>query len=249
MKVIILGAGVIGVTSAWYLSQLGHDVTVIDRQPEAASETSSTGTGQITPGCAFPWARPGLPLQAVRWLLSPQDSPLRLRKWPDPAMLRWLGLFMNNCSARAYALNAARMHRVAEYSLHCLDALRQETGITFDDRQDGLIRLFRTHKQMEQARRTAPLLSEAGIAHTFMTVEGILEHEPGLAHSVPLLGGGLRLAREQSGSASLFTRRLARMAQAAGVRFLYNTTIQGLDASTDRIPCVSTSAGRLSADS
>lgn len=249
MKVIILGAGVIGVTSAWYLSQLGHDVTVIDRQPEAASETSSTGTGQITPGCAFPWARPGLPLQAVRWLLSPQDSPLRLRKWPDPAMLRWLGLFMNNCSTRAYALNAARMHRVAEYSLHCLDALRQQTGITFDDRQDGLIRLFRTHKQMEQARRTAPMLSEAGIAHTFMTVEGILEHEPGLAHSAPLLVGGLRLAREQSGSASLFTRRLARMAQAAGVRFLYNTTIQGLDASTDRILCVRTSAGRLSADS
>ena len=249
MRVIILGAGVIGVTSAWYLTRLGHDVTVIDRQPEAASETSSAGTGQITPGCAFPWARPGLPLQAIRWLLNPHNSPLRLRKWPDPAMLRWLGLFMSNCTSRAYALNAARMLRVAEYSLHCLDTLRHETGITFDDRQEGLIRLFRTHKQMEQARRTAAFLSDAGIDHTFMTVEGILEHKPGLAHAAPLLVGGMRLPHEQSGDASLFTRRLARMAQAAGVRFLYDTTIQGLDAAAERILCVRTSAGRLTADS
>ncbi|MFT8891087.1 MAG: D-amino acid dehydrogenase [Acetobacter papayae] len=249
MKVIILGAGVIGVTSAWYLTRLGHDVTVIDRQPEAASETSSAGTGQIVPGCAFPWARPGLPLQAVRWLLSPQDSPLRLRKWPDPAMLRWLGLFMSNCTARAYTLNAARMRRVAEYSLHCLDTLRHETGITFDDQQEGLIRVFRTHKQMELARRAAHLLSEAGIEHKFMTVEGVLEHEPGLTHAAPLLVGGMRLAHEQSGDASLFTRRLARMAEAAGARFLYNTTIQGLDASAERILSVRTSEGHLSADS
>lgn len=248
MKVIILGAGVIGVTSAWYLSRLGHDVTVIDRQPEAASETSSAGTGQITPGVAFPLARPGLPLQAIRWLLRPHDSPLRLRTWPDPAMLRWLGLFMGNCNAQAFRLNAARMQRLAAYSLHCLDSLRHETGLTFDDRQEGLIRLFRTHKQMEQARRAAAFLDDAGIAHSFMTVDGIVEHEPGLAHAAPLLVGGLHLSHEQSGDASLFTRRLARIAQAAGVRFLYDTTIQGLDASAERILSVRTSAGHLSAE-
>ncbi|KAA8425566.1 FAD-dependent oxidoreductase, partial [Acetobacter sp. DmW_125123] len=145
MQVIILGAGVIGVTSAWYLASLGHEVTVIDRQPASALETSFANAGQVSPGYSTPWASPSLPLQAAKWMLHPKTSPLVIRKRFDLAMLRWMEQLLKNCNAHAYDINKSRMLRIAEYSRDCLDALREETGITYDDRQRGLIQLFRTN--------------------------------------------------------------------------------------------------------
>lgn len=248
MQVIILGAGVIGVTSAWYLASLGHEVTVIDRQPAPALETSFANAGQVSPGYSTPWASPGLPLQAAKWMLHPKTSPLVIRKRFDLAMLRWMEQLLKNCNAHAYDINKSRMLRIAEYSRDCLDALRAETGITYDDRQRGLIQLFRTNKQIDTAQHDMRLLAEANIPHQLLAVDQVLEHEPGLAHAKHLLTGGLYLPNDESGDAHIFTQRLARMAEAKGVKFVYDTTILGLDAAADEIMSVRTSAGHFRGD-
>lgn len=150
VKVIVLGAGVIGVTSAWYLAKLGHEVEVVDRQPAAAMETSFANAGQVSPGYSTPWAMPGLPRKALGWMLQ-KHSPLVIRARIDFAMFRWMTQLLTNCTEHAYDVNKARMLRIAEYSRDCLTALREETGITYDDRQRGLIQLFRTDAQLEHA--------------------------------------------------------------------------------------------------
>lgn len=203
MKIIILGAGVVGVTSAWYLNALGHDVTVIDRQPAPALETSFANAGQVSPGYSSPWAAPGLPWQAMTWMLHPRHSPLVIRKRLDLAMLRWLRQLLKNCNAQSYALNKARMLRVAEYSRDCLDALREETGMTYDDRQQGLIQLFRTDQQISKSQRDMRLLAESGIPHQLLGVDDILDQEPGYAIqpicskggcSSPMTSRGMRIS-------------------------------------------------------
>nr|WP_298798823.1 D-amino acid dehydrogenase [uncultured Acetobacter sp.] len=247
MKVIILGAGVIGVTSAWYLNRLGHEVTVVDRQPEPGLETSFANAGQVSPGYSTPWAAPGLPLKALGWMMQ-RHSPLVIRKRIDFAMFRWIEQLLKNCNTQAYDINKGRMLRVAEYSRDCLDALREETGLTYDDRQRGLIQLFRTDKQIDKAHHDMKLLSDSGIPHALLNVDQILEHEPGLSHARGLLKGGLSLPGDQSGDAHIFTQRLAKMAAAQGVTFLYDTTIKGMDAAADEVMSIRTSKGHLRAD-
>jgi D-amino-acid dehydrogenase len=248
VKIIILGAGVIGTTSAWYLSKLGHEVTVVDRQPAPGLETSFANAGQVSPGYSTPWAGPGMPLQAMKWMLQRDHSPLVIRKRFDLAMFRWLEQFLKNCNAHSYDINKSRMLRIAEYSRDCLDALREETGLTYDDRQRGLIQLFRTNKQVDKTQRDMRLLAESNIPHSLLTVDQILEHEPGLAHARHLLKAGLYLPGDQSGDAHIFTQRLAKMAEAQGVTFLYGTTVKGVDAAADEIMSVRTSAGHLRGD-
>ncbi|GBQ05764.1 MULTISPECIES: D-amino acid dehydrogenase [Acetobacter] len=247
MKVIILGAGVIGVTSAWYLNSLGHEVTVVDRQPEPGLETSFANAGQVSPGYSTPWAAPGLPIKAMSWMMQ-RHSPLVIRKRIDFAMFRWIEQLLKNCNTHAYDINKGRMLRVAEYSRDCLDALREETGLTYDDRQRGLIQLFRTEKQIDKAHHDMKLLSDSNIPHELLNVNQILEHEPGLSHARDLLKAGLYLPGDQSGDAHIFTQRLAKMAAAKGVTFLYDTTIKGMDAAADEVMSIRTSKGHLRAD-
>lgn len=247
MKVIILGAGVIGVTSAWYLNSLGHEVTVVDRQPEPGLETSFANAGQVSPGYSTPWAAPGLPIKAMSWMMQ-RHSPLVIRKRIDFAMFRWIEHLLKNCNTHAYDINKGRMLRVAEYSRDCLDALREETGLTYDDRQRGLIQLFRTEKQIDKAHHDMKLLSDSNIPHELLNVNQILEHEPGLSHARDLLKAGLYLPGDQSGDAHIFTQRLAKMAAAKGVTFLYDTTIKGMDAAADEVMSIRTSKGHLRAD-
>lgn len=247
MKVIILGAGVIGVTSAWYLNSLGHEVTVVDRQPEPGLETSFANAGQVSPGYSTPWAAPGLPIKAMSWMMQ-RHSPLVIRKRIDFAMFRWMEQLLKNCNTHAYDINKGRMLRVAEYSRDCLDALREETGLTYDDRQRGLIQLFRTEKQIDKAHHDMKLLSDSNIPHELLNVNQILEHEPGLSHARDLLKAGLYLPGDQSGDAHIFTQRLAKMAAAKGVTFLYDTTIKGMDAAADEVMSIRTSKGHLRAD-
>ena len=182
MKIIILGAGVVGVTSAWYLNAAGHDVTVIDRQPSPAQETSFANAGQVSPGYSTPWAAPGLPWQAMKWMAHPRHSPLVIRKRLDMAMLRWIGQLLKNCNAQSYALNKARMLRVAEYSRDCLDALRAASRITYADRQQGLIQLFRPGGQISKTPRAMRLLSDSGNPPQLPSLAANLEHLPGKHH-------------------------------------------------------------------
>ncbi|BBC81216.1 D-amino acid dehydrogenase [Acetobacter orientalis] len=249
MKVLVLGAGVIGTTSAWYLAKLGHEVTVIDRQPAPGLETSFANAGQVSPGYSSPWASPALPRLALKWMLQHNASPLVIRKRFDLAMFRFIQQVLKNCNAHAYSINKARMLRVADYSRDCLDTLREEIGLTYDDRQRGLIHLFRTDKQLDKARQDMKLLAESNIEHQLLTVPQILAREPGLTHAQGLLKAGLYLPGDQSGDAHIFTQRLAKRAEALGVKFLYNTTIKGLDATVDEVVSVRTSAGHFRAES
>src|SRR6185312_3061684 len=148
MHVLVLGGGVIGTSSAWYLSRAGFEVTVVDREPGPALETSFANAGEISPGYAAPWAAPGIPLKALKWAFM-RHRPLVIWPMMDPAMWRWgLGM-LRNCTAARYEINKNRMVRLAEYSRDCLRALRAETGIRYDERSLGTLQLFRTQKQLD----------------------------------------------------------------------------------------------------
>ncbi|MBS1037991.1 D-amino-acid dehydrogenase [Gluconobacter cerinus] len=247
MKIIVMGAGVIGVTTAWYLAQEGHEVEVIDRQPGVGLETSFANAGQVSPGYSTPWAMPGLPFKVAKWMTS-KHSPLIIRPRFDTAMFRFMGELLANCSEKAYDINKSRMLRIAEYARDKIDALRDETGIAYDGDQKGLIQLFRTDAQVEHAAEDMRLLAESGVDHQLLNVDEIIAHEPGLAHARHRLRGGLRLPGDQTGDAHLFTRRLAAMAEQKGVKFRLGTTIEAIEAADKSIVSIRTSAGRLTAD-
>ncbi len=247
MKVIVLGGGVIGVASAWYLSRLGHEVELVDRQGQTGMETSFANAGQVSPGYSTPWAAPGLPRKALGWMLG-KHSPLVIRARFDPAMWRWMLQLLRNCNEEAYARNKGRMLRLAEYSRDCLGDLRVETGIRYHDRQRGLVQLFRHQKQLDHAAEDMRILAESGVAHELLDVEGCIRAEPALGRVRHLLKGGLRLPGDESGDAHLFTQRLAALAAAQGVRFRQNITVTSLQAEGTRISGVATSAGLISGD-
>ena len=158
MKVLILGSGVIGVTTAWYLAQAGHEVTVLERQSDVALETSFANAGQISPGYASPWAGPGVPLKAVKWLL--QDlSPLRINPLTDPALYKWMFKLLLNCNEKSYQRNKSRMLRLAEYSRDNLKTLRQQLALNYDQRSQGTLQIFRHQKQLKNLFKVCHLLT------------------------------------------------------------------------------------------
>ncbi|PZU10211.1 D-amino acid dehydrogenase [Sphingomonas sp.] len=247
MKIVILGAGVIGVTSAWYLARAGHEVTVIDRQQGAALETSFANAGEISPGYASPWAAPGVPSKALRWLFM-QHSPLILRPRADPAMLRWLVAMLGNCNTDAYRLNKSRMVRLAEYSRDVLVALREETGIHYDERSLGTLQLFRRQKDFDAIAKDVEVLRADGVPFEVLDREGCTAAEPGLANSAVPIVGGLRLPHDETGDCFKFTTALAAMAREAGVEFLFDRGIEAIVSSGGRIDHVRTDRGAITGD-
>lgn len=248
MAVLVMGAGVVGVTSAWYLAKAGHEVTVIDRQVDVALETSYANAGQISPGYSTPWAAPGVPLKAVKWMM--QDlAPLMISgKELDLQTLGWMGKMLSNCNEAAYRVNKARMLRVAEYSRDCLKALRSEIGIEYDNRARGLTQLFRSDKQIEAVQQDMAVLEECGVPFEALNVEQIVEYEPALGYVKDKLVGGLRLPGDETGDCFLFTNRLANECKKLGVKFVMKTDILGLNTEAGRITSVSTSRGKMTAD-
>lgn len=246
MKVLVLGGGVIGVTTAWYLARAGHEVEVIDRQPGAALETSFANAGEVSPGYASPWAGPGMPLKALKWLFQ-KHAPLVIRPSFDPAQWRWIAQMLRNCTSARYAINKGRMVPIAQYSRDCLRELRAQTGIRYDERSLGTLQLFRTQKQLDGAADDVAVLTRLDVPYEVLDATGCIAAEPGLTDVRSLIVGGLRLPQDETGDCHLFTQRLAAMAQAAGVVFRYGTVIQGLDRAGDRIEAVRTTAGALQA--
>lgn len=247
MKIVVLGSGVIGTTSAWYLAQQGHEVTVIDRQPAAALETSFANAGEISPGYSAPWAAPGIPLKAIKWMFM-EHAPLIIQPKPDLAKLKWMAQMLANCTAKAYHENKARMVRIAEYSRDCLTDLRSQVDIAFDERQQGTLQVFRTQKQLDGAQKDIEVLREGGVPFELLDVKGCLAVEPGLANASHKIVGGLRLPKDETGDCFKFTQALAAKAEAAGVTFRYGTEIKRLIRRGDRITSVMTNAGEISAD-
>ncbi len=247
MKIAVLGAGVIGTTTAYYLARAGHEVTVYDRQSGPALETSYANAGEISPGYSTPWAAPGIPLKAMKWLFM-RHAPLILRPTLDPHALPWILSLLMNCTSAAYARNKGRMLRVAGYSRECLIALREETGITYDHRSQGTVQLFRTQKQLDHAGRDTEVLAADGVPFELLDRDGVARAEPALAARKDNFVGGLRLPLDETGDCYLFTNALATIAEGLGVRFRYGVSISGIETSGSAVSGVATSKGRIGAD-
>jgi D-amino-acid dehydrogenase len=246
MKVAILGAGVVGVTSAYYLARAGHEVVVLDRQPGAALETSFANAGEISPGYSAPWAGPGVPVKAVKWILM-KYGPLAVRPNLDPRMWIWIARMLRNCTAARYAVNKERMVRLAEYSRDMLEALRSEIDIAYDGRTRGTLQLFRKQSQLDGTVSDIDVLKELGVAYELLDREGCVAAEPGLRATAEKFLGGLRLPGDETGDCFLFTTRLAEHAVKLGVTFQYNTAIQSIEPAAKGV-IVHTSAGDHAAD-
>ncbi|MCH2338579.1 MAG: D-amino acid dehydrogenase [Pseudomonas sp.] len=234
MRVMVLGSGVVGTTTAYYLAQAGFEVVVLDRQPDVALETSFANAGQVSPGYASPWAAPGVPLKAIKWLLQ-RHAPLAIKPTSSVEQYLWMAQMLRNCTASRYAVNKERMVRLAEYSRDCLDELRAETGIAYEGRQFGTTQLFRTQAQVDAAAKDTAVLERAGVPFQLLDRVGIASAEPALALVADKLAGALRLPNDQTGDCLLFTTRLADMAKRLGVEFRFEQQIERLESDGGRI--------------
>ena len=247
MKVLVLGSGVIGVTCAYQLALAGHEVTVVDRQPAAALETSYGNAGEVSPGYSAPWAGPGVPIKAIKWLLM-RHRPLVIRPHIDPGLIRWGLAMLRNCTAARYEINKGRMVRLAEYSRDCLKDLRAQTGIRYDERTQGTLQLFRTQAQLDGTAADIEILKRYGVAYELLDPDGCIRNEPALAHVRDKFVGGLRLPGDETGDCFKFTQNLAALAAQRGVTFRYGTRIDALKLAGKQIDGVVTDAGTLKAD-
>jgi D-amino-acid dehydrogenase len=242
MRVVVLGAGVIGTTSAYYLARAGAQVTVVDRQPGAALETSFANAGQVSPGYSTPWAAPGIPLKALKWMFQ-KHAPLAIR--PDGSFYqwRWMAQMLVNCSARRYGVNKARMLRLAEYSRDCLRSLRSETSIQYEHRTGGTLQVFRDDHQFQAARRDIAVLESMGVPYELLGRDELERVEPALARVRATLVGGLHLPNDETGDCQMFTTKLAAHARTLGVRFCFGQDVAGLIADGRRVRGVRLSDG------
>ncbi|MEQ5834782.1 D-amino acid dehydrogenase [Marinobacter sp. NFXS9] len=229
MHMFVLGAGVVGTATAWYLRQAGHDVTVVDRQPRAGLETSYANGGQISVCHAEPWANPATPAKILRWLNRP-DAPLRFKPRLDPHQWRWALSFLRECLPSRTEYNLRQIVNLGLYSRAQLQALQASLNLDYDHLTRGILHLYTDQAELEQAREPACRMRELGCQRDVIDLERMLELEPALASARDQLVGATYTADDESGDAHRFTWALAERAEAAGVRFLYNTDIVGIDA-------------------
>lgn len=247
MRVIVLGSGVIGVASAYYLAQQGAEVTVLDRQAGPAEETSFGNAGQISPGYSTPWAAPGIPFKAVKWMFQ-HHAPLAINLDGSMWQLQWMAQMLKNCNPQSYAVNKERMMRVAEYSRDCLRELRKDTGINYENRAKGTLQLFRKEAQMEAVQRDISVLQECGVSYELLNGNELGRVEPALANAQDKLVGGLHLPNDETGDCYLFTNALAQIAKELGVNFQFNQNVEKLIVEGDEIKGVQVNGKILTAD-
>ena len=247
MRVIVLGSGVIGVASAYYLAQQGATVTVLDRQSGPAEETSFGNAGQISPGYSTPWAAPGIPFKAVKWMFQ-HHAPLAINIDGSMWQLNWMAQMLKNCNPNSYAINKERMTRVAEYSRDCLRELRKETGISYEHRSKGTLQVFRNEAQLDAVQRDIQVLKECGVDYELLLKDELAKVEPALEHAKDKLVGGLHLPNDETGDCYLFTNALANLAKGLGVDFKFNQNVEKLVVEGDEIKGVVVDGKVLTAD-
>lgn len=248
MKVVILGSGVVGLTSAWYLSQAGFEVTVIDRQARSAEETSFANAGQISYGYSSPWAAPGIPAKAIKWLFE-EHAPLKIKPSLSPELIQWASQMLVNCQLEKYRVNKSRMLTIANRSRECLAELNRNYDLNYQGRTKGTLQIFRNPAQLKAVEKDIALLEESGTKYQLMDPAQCLVQEPGLANMQGNLVGGLYLPDDETGDCQLFCQQLQQMAEQAGVTFLFNTTVDKLNSENNQVVSVETSQGTIHADS
>ena len=248
MRVIVLGSGVIGVASAYYLAEAGHEVVVLDRQEGPALETSFANAGEISPGYASPWAAPGIPLKALKWLFM-RHRPLFIWPRPDPDLIRWGLRMLMNCTAARYEINKGRMVPLAEYSRDRLRDLRAKVDIAYDERSQGTLQLFRTQKMLDGTGKDVAILQKYGVPYELLDVDGCVRVEPALGLVREKIAGGLRLPGDETGDCFKFTNALAAVCRQQGVEFRNGTRIDGLLTEGGKITGVATDKGTVTGDS
>jgi D-amino-acid dehydrogenase len=234
MRIVVLGAGVVGVTAAWYLAQDGHEVTVLDRQPGAALETSFANGGQISASHAEPWANPDAPRKIVKWL-GRDDAPLLFRLRADPRQWRWGLQFLYECLPWRTRRNTIQCLNLALYSRDCLKELRRETGIAYDHLERGILSFYTDPAEFAHGVASAESMREFACDREVKNVDECVAIEPALAACRDRLAGGIFTASDESGDAQRFTQELARMAEACGVRFRWNMAIESLATEGGRV--------------
>jgi D-amino-acid dehydrogenase len=247
VRILVLGAGVIGVTTAHHLAEDGHEVVVVDRQPAAGLETSFGNAGNVCPSYATPWAAPGMRWKALKWLLE-RDAPLAVCWRADANLAAWAGSWLANCSRRRFEQNKRRMQRLSRYSLACLQELRATTGLHYEETTQGILQLLRTDRELARIVDHTRILEAAGIPHKVLGPEGCIDVEPGLAHARVPFAGGLHLPADETGDCQLFTQALAEHASKRGVRFRFRTTVEGIAVEGGRATGVATNGGLVAAD-
>jgi D-amino-acid dehydrogenase len=228
MKVVVLGAGILGVSTAWYLLEQGHEVTVVDRQKDAALETSFANGAQISVSFCEPWAHPSAPLKVLKWLAR-DDSPLLFRPQLDPHQWRWGLSFLANCTTPAFERNVAQLVALGRYSHESLKALVAQTGIGYDRLERGILHFFSSQKDFENAGHGVEAMRRHGVDRRLLSREEVLKVEPSLAGFASRIAGGTFTASDESGDARVFTQKLARLCQQRGATFLYEHDILGID--------------------
>ncbi|KJE36998.1 amino acid dehydrogenase [Thalassospira sp. HJ] len=247
MHVVIMGAGVIGTTAAWYLLQNGHQVTVVDRQHASAQETSFANGGQISACHATPWANASTPKQIISWL-GREEAPLLVRMRFDPQLFSWGLRFLRNCTDARAKRNLEKALRVAIYSRDCLRALRAELDLSYDHSTRGILHICRNEQDMAAVEKATAQMQEYGLNRRLVSHEECLEIEPALRSSnAPIIGGSFT-PDDESGDARKFTESLSAHCIAKGADFRFNTTITGLSRDQGRITAVQTDAGTINAD-
>ena len=242
MKVMVLGAGVTGVTTAWFLARQGHEVTVIERRAAAAMETSFANGGQISVSHAEPWANPGAPLKVLQWLAK-EDAPLLFRLRADVNQWLWGLDFLRNCTPARTADNIRQIVSLGLYSRSTLQGLRADLGLEYHALTKGILHFYTSHAEYEAAQAPARIMRELGCELDMKTADECVAIEPALAQSRHRIVGGSMTPSDESGDAFVFTQALAARCKAAGVTFLYNTTVAGLDAAGGKLHGVQVARG------
>ncbi len=237
MRVMVLGAGVVGTAAAWYLRQDGHEVTVADRQADAGLETSFANGGQISASHAEPWANPTVPAKVLKWL-GREDAPLLFRLRADPRQWAWSLRFLFECLPSRSLANTRELLALALYSRDRLGALAREAGIEYDRAARGILHFFTDPRELERAAAKAAFMRSLGCDREVKSAAETLALEPALAGAPVRIAGAIYTPTDESGDARKFTQALARLAAARGVEFRYGVTVRRLEAAGGRVTAV-----------
>jgi len=239
MHILVLGAGVVGITTAWYLQKQGHQVTVVDRQNQAGLETSYANGGQISVSHAEPWANPSAPLKVLKWLFQPA-APLLFRPKLDPDQWRWALSFLGQCTSARAAHNIRQMVNLGTYSRSQLQALRKEAGVEYDHLEKGILHFYTNPTEFDGAMEPTRIMQDLGCDRQIIDADRAVELEPALKPIRNRIAGATYTSEDESGDARLFTQNLARRCSEAGVEFRYGTEILNLERAGERVLGVQT---------